>query len=267
MKNQFLPYKTKKLTSVIQDVEVKSGTVTGYFAAFSNIDSDNDMIIQGAFAKTIRELGPLGKNRIMHLLQHDRYQVLGKPTILKEDNRGLYFETTIVPTTFGLDTLKLYEARVYNEHSIGYNTIKSEKILKPDANPDFYDSYYYKLVELRLWEGSTVTFGANEETPFTGLKSLSKTDRATKINERIDKLVKASKIGDLTDDAYILLELEQVQLKSLIISFIEEEDQKASTPEPNKITLIEPPTIVQPITKSNEIDYERLLNNLNLISI
>ena len=219
-------YKTKNFISQISDVDVKSGIVTGYFAGFGNVDSDGDVIVKGALKKTIQERGANGKNAILHLLQHDTSKVLGKPTLLQEKVKGLYFETPIVPTTFGIDTLKLYEAGVYNEHSIGYQVINYKKILKDNGEVD-----YYKLLELKLYEGSTVAFGANSETPFLGLKGLTKEDTIKNVNMRMDKLVKGLKIGDLTDDTYINLEIQLKQIQQLYNELIHSEPLK-NTPEP-----------------------------------
>jgi len=49
-----------KQSGTVQDVDLKSRTVTGYFSKFDNIDSDRDMIVYGAFSKTIKERGQEG---------------------------------------------------------------------------------------------------------------------------------------------------------------------------------------------------------------
>jgi hypothetical protein len=41
------------ISGVIKDVDVKTGTVTGYFSIFGNVDSDGDMIMPGAFKRTL----------------------------------------------------------------------------------------------------------------------------------------------------------------------------------------------------------------------
>lgn len=196
-------YEYKALTSEISDVDVKNGIVTGYYAAFNNIDNGRDMIVPGAFTKTIAERGPNGKKQILHLLNHWSSDVLGKPSVLKEDLKGLYFETKIVSTTLGVDTLKLYEAGVYNEHSIGYRTIKYEVV---NAGTD---DEYYKLIELKLWEGSTVPWGMNDETPFTGFKGLN---NPAELDKKRTALLKALKVEGLTDDTFSQLEIALVQL-------------------------------------------------------
>jgi len=200
-----MEYQKKMFGGTLKDVDVKSGTVTGYFAGFGNVDSDGDMITPGAFKKSINERGPDGVNRIAHLLQHDTYQPLAKPHVLQEDSKGLYFESTIAGTTYGKDALLLYEAGVYNEHSVGFQTITSERM-------ESGTGIYYELREVKLWEGSTVTWGANSETPFIGFKSAGK----KQIGDRFDKLIKAIKIGTLTDETIHSIELEIRQIKALL---------------------------------------------------
>jgi len=203
-------YRIKSFLSEISDVDVKSGIVTGYFSAFNNIDSDKDKIMPGAFTKTIKERGPSGTDEIRHLLQHDAWSVLGKPQVLVEDKKGLYFETKIVLTSYGQDTLKLYEAGVYNQHSIGYRVIEEKKVLN-----DQDEIEYWELKEIMLYEGSTVTFAANKETPFLGLKSREKTDVIDYINKKTEYCYKMLKVGSLTDDSVISIKLQLKQLQQL----------------------------------------------------
>jgi HK97 family phage prohead protease len=195
-------FKYKGFPAEVKDIDRKQGIVTGYFAKFGNIDSDMDAIKPGAFAKTIMENGPEGKNRIMHLYQHDVNKPLGKPTVLKEDEFGLYFESKIIGTTYGEDVLKLYEAGVINEHSIGFRTVKNTP--KEGFN---------EIEEVMLYEGSTVTFGANENTPFTGFKSMT----ATEAVQKMQTISKAFRRGDFTDDTFNLLEIQMKQLEQFII--------------------------------------------------
>lgn len=197
----------------IKDIDVKQGIITGYFAAFNNIDNGGDMILPGAFKKSIQERGKDGKDLIFHLLQHDTEKILGKPQVLKEDNNGLYFESKIVKTSFGIDTLKLYEEGVYNQHSIGYREIKTE-VMKNEG--------YQRLHEVKLFEGSTVTWGMNENTPFTGMKSIESYDF---FNKQIDKISKGLKVAGLTDETYQLLEIELEKLKTLLSDLPENKPQ------------------------------------------
>lgn len=177
--------------NIIKDIDSKQGIVTGYFSVFGNVDADGDMIMPGAFTKTLKENGPDGKNRIMHLWQHDKSEPIAKPHVLKEDATGLYFESKLVGTSKGADALKLYEAGIINEHSIGFNTIKEQKA-----------DTHNQIDEIRLWEGSSVTWGANDLTRSTGIKAFK--DQAELISYRA-KIYKAIRDGKYTDETFLLL--------------------------------------------------------------
>ena len=107
----------------VKDVDVSNRKVTGYLSAFDNVDYDNDIIVKGAFQKSIKERF----NNIFFLYQHNWEKPLGKFTSLVEDEKGLYFEAEIVQTSYGIDQLKLYESGLVKEHSIGFQTIKSDR--------------------------------------------------------------------------------------------------------------------------------------------
>jgi HK97 family phage prohead protease len=225
-------FKGVEVRATLKDIDTKQGIVTCYYSVFGNIDSDGDMIMPGAFQKTIQDNGPEGKNRIMHLWQHNPNEPIGKPSVLKEDTYGLYFETKLADTSRGKDTLKLYEAGVINEHSIGFNTVKKES-----------KSDHTALLELKLWEGSTVTWGANELTRVTGMKSLNKEG----VFSLRENLYKAIKSGTYTDETFLLL-IEQLEaldneLKSLYETTTKPEVAEPTTqPEFNEkelLTIIE----------------------------
>lgn len=202
----------------IKDVDVKQGIVTGYFSTFGNKDSDGDIIMPGAFTKTLSENGPLStRPRILHLLQHEPSMPLGKPTILAEDSKGLYFESKISGTSYGRDTLKLYEDGVLTEHSIGYKVVKNE----PKDNANY-------LHELRLWEGSTVSWGANMNALVTGMKTMDKKEVYDKLVKKLEAIMSAVK-GNYTDDTLYQLELQIKQIQQLIISLSESEKPEEST--------------------------------------
>ena len=77
----------QKNTGAIKDIDIKSRIVTGYLAAFGNVDSDNDIIEKGAFSKSINERF----NDIFYLQQHDWTRPLGKFTKLEEDEKRSIF--------------------------------------------------------------------------------------------------------------------------------------------------------------------------------
>jgi HK97 family phage prohead protease len=184
---------------IIEDVDDVKGIVTGYFSAFNNIDSDGDVIVSGAYKKTVAENGPMGRNRIMHLLQHNPLMPLGKPTELMEDAKGLRFTSKITETSYGKDVIKLYAEGVFNEHSVGFEIIKADN-----------KAGYREIREIKLWEGSTVTWGANPNTPIESMKSWDK----PKSEEMLAKFCNILRNGDLTDESMIQLEIGLKQLEN-----------------------------------------------------
>jgi HK97 family phage prohead protease len=208
-------YQTKNTGGKLKDVDTSGRTVCGYFASFNTKDSDGDMFAPGCFAKSIAE----NKDRIMHLLQHNTLQPIGRPTVLKEDAQGLYFETPIANTRLGDDVLQLYRDGVYKEHSVGFEMINSS----PCHSERSEESEIVNVIkEAKLWEGSTVTWGANSNTPFIGVKTRGIASQQTAANildealERSTLIYKQLHRGNLHDDTYTLLEIELKQLQALL---------------------------------------------------
>lgn len=209
-------YSTKNFTNDI-NVNVESRTISGYAAAFNNVDSDGDLIVKGAFSKSLQENGVNSlKPRIFHLYQHDVTKLLGRPIELKEDDFGLFFTTTIANTALGDDVLNLYREGVINEHSIGFKTIKSVN-----------RGSYREIQEVKLFEFSSVTFGANANTPFLGFKSQFETTEG--ITTQFDKVEKMLK-GDFTPETTALLSIYLNQLKTAFIDLSTKESVETIDP-------------------------------------
>lgn len=188
---------------MLKDIDEKQGRVLGFFSKFGNIDSDKDMIMPGAFTRTLKN----NSSRIKHLYQHDPLKPLagvknGK-LLITEGKDGLEFDSTISQTSYGKDVIKLYVDGVIDEHSIGFNTI---------AKADKKD--YRELTELKLWEGSTVTWGANEHAGTSTVKSLTKEQAISKM----DVVIKSLRNGKYeNEDVFDLLEIYFKQLQNIIL--------------------------------------------------
>ena len=189
----------------VKDVDTKARIVTGFFSSTGTLDTDNDIFEETAFSKTIAEWGPGGKNRIWHLYQHDEWMPVNKPSILKETPLGVYFETKLLNTDVGNMLLALYEAGAMNEHSVAIEVVKATEQKGTGAR---------LIKEVKMYEGSSVLWGANERTPTLGLKTDQIAHRAT----IIEKLLKN---GNFEKDE--VFELLQRALNRL---------QKALQPEP-----------------------------------
>jgi HK97 family phage prohead protease len=238
MKDTYLYKDFEENEISFKDVDGKKGIVTGYFAAFDNVDADGDIIRKGAFERTIKENGPGSKTpRIKHLLNHDTSSPLGVLTELKEDTKGLYYESKLGSHDLGRDFVKMVESGLISEHSIGYRIIKKNQLQDYEGFQKEPEKGWFELMELKLWEGSSLTaWGANMYTPLTGMKAEIKIKN---INNRIDLLCKALRKGELTDESYELLEIELQQLKQFHINLLSQSQQTTQavvqTPDPVEI--------------------------------
>lgn len=150
------------------------GTFSGYGSVFNNEDLGGDLIVPGAFSKTLGEWKSKEKLPKM-LLQHgggyfgaaEDAVPLGKWTSMKEDSKGLYCEGRL----FGIkDTERgksVHEAMREGELdglSIGYQAKEFVFGTKPTEPPR-------TIKRLELYEVSVVLFGMNQEALVEDVKS------------------------------------------------------------------------------------------------
>lgn len=151
--------KTKNLTLEVKLVD-DTGTFEGHGSVFDVVDSYGDVVVKGAFVKTLSERGP----KVKLLWQHKHDEVIGVFESLGEDEYGLRVTGRLaLNTQKGREAYELMKMGAIGEMSIGYTTIKDE-----------YDpkSGIRYLKELKLYEISLVTFPANEEATITRVKSV-----------------------------------------------------------------------------------------------
>ena len=191
-KNMIYNYKSFGLE--VKDVDAKSGVVSGYFSAFGMVDSDGDIMMPGAFKRSIQDWGVEGKQRIKHLLNHDPSKPLGKLLSLKEDSYGLYYESKVGTHQLGKDFIKMVESGLIGEHSIGFRTLREQKSGK--AN---------EIHEVMLFEGSSLTaWGANENTPLLGLKNMGNVEQVKDQIKAFEKFIRDSDVTDETIDLCLI---------------------------------------------------------------
>lgn len=222
--------------ALITNIDTVSNIIEGYFSVFGNVDSDGDMIMPGAFTKTIKE----NARRIKHLWQHDPRFPLASPEI-SQDSYGLKFKSVISDTSIGRDVIRWYADGVIDEHSIGFRTIKAQKM-----------SNYTELRELQLWEGSSVTWGANEMAIGGPVKSMTKDD----IVKRMDTIYKALRHGKYeTEEMFILLDIQHQQLKQQVANLElaeqkSQEDYSGQQPNDNEQIMLSIKNSLNNLTKT-----------------
>jgi HK97 family phage prohead protease len=220
----------------ILDVDNETRRVKAVWARCGNVDLDNDVIIPEAFTKTIKERGPMGKNLIWSLVDHEAEMemAIGKPEELYIENDMLIAITPIVMTETGENIMKMYDAGLINQHSIGFATI----------NSDVDKNGVRTIRELKLYEGSAVLWAANPETPTLAVKSELKKEN---LQDRLGKLLKAFKGGRFTDETFSLIEIEikRIQAELMEIEVVKE------------FTL--PAQAVEPINEEKEVKEDEVL--------
>ena len=141
-----------------QDVSLSERTFKGYASTWDK-DHGNDIITKGAFTKTLNER----KDRIKVLWQHS--EPLGKPTLMREDDKGLYVEGYISKTRLGDEALELMRDGVVDQMSIGFSI--------PAGKSEYSKDDGARIIrEAKLFEFSPVTFPMNENAYITSVKTL-----------------------------------------------------------------------------------------------
>lgn len=138
---------------------VTDRTIRGYAAVWGVVDSYGTVFVRGAFAKSIEERGPesSSKYKILLLWQHDRRDPIGRITVLREDDYGLYFEAEIDEFPQGDRALTQVNSGTINQFSFGFNYVWD----KLDYNETLG---VIEVREVELFEISPVTIGSNMET-------------------------------------------------------------------------------------------------------
>jgi HK97 family phage prohead protease len=210
-------YSTKSALE-IKDLDSENRKVVVYLAKFGNIDSDNDMFVKGAFSKSLQERGPEStSNRKIAFLRHHNWEMpIGKFLDIKEDDNGLYAVGQLGRSTLGEDAFKDYEDGIIREHSIGFQYIGDKTRWMEDSTME--KGGYYQLGEVKLFEGSAVTFGANEMTNVVDvIKSENKNEIIERISNDLHIVIKALSNGKGTDERLYELEMKSKYLSSQLV--------------------------------------------------
>lgn len=227
LKDHFYGVKSgvKTMPFQLKDIDTRARTVSGYFAAFDSIDADQDIIRRGAFAKSILEHGPdSSTNRqIAHLRNHDWDRQIGKIFELGEDDKGLFFRSSMGTSTEGDNAFRDYQEGILVEHSIGFNYIPDKINFVEDIRTP--EGGFFEVTEVKLWEGSGVTFGSNSLTPVIDVSKGETNYNATlkRLNELSGTFQSAIKNGKGTDGRLINLEVQFKQIQQLINSLENQE--------------------------------------------
>lgn len=162
-------YEIKDLT--LSEVKVNrkadGGLITeleGYVAAFGNVDSYNDVIERGAFARTLAERVPAGKVKLLADHVWDTDHTLGTIDAGSEDEQGLKIHAVVDEDEDAQRRMGKVARKHVTGLSIGYETLA--------ASFEERDGDVIRhLTEVKLFEGSITPFPANEAAQVLGVKS------------------------------------------------------------------------------------------------
>ena len=187
-------FQTKNIDLSVKDVDTAGRRVKILLSKFNNVDSDGDVILKGAFAKSIMERGAdsTSNRKIKYLRYHDFEHQIGVFTKLEETHEGLLAYGDLGRSTKGNNAFLDYQDGVITEHSIGFQTINDKIEIREDGTQI--------LKEVILWEGSAVTFGSNSETPLLSVSKGNSKDYLERLNKKMFGLTNALKNGKGTDD-------------------------------------------------------------------
>lgn len=155
----------------VKAVDEATGVIEGYASTFNNIDLGGDMVMPGAFKKTIRE----NKGKFPILDSHDMRKQIGWNLEAREDDVGLWVKGKLdiennqdARAKFSLIKMGL-EIKAKPGLSIGYIPVKWS--YERENGGSDRDSYR-KLQELKLLEYSPVAFPMNPQAMASAAKGL-----------------------------------------------------------------------------------------------
>jgi uncharacterized protein len=152
------------------------GSFEGLLSPYGNVDGGGDIVERGAYTKTLLDQGP---TRPM-LWQHKSDVPVGELT-LEDRQDGLWCKgQLLMALPEAQKAYLLVKARIVKGLSIGFESIKDSVV-----------NGVRHLNEIRLYEGSVVTFPMNEMALITSVKAkITKGKRETKddFNEELNEI-------------------------------------------------------------------------------
>lgn len=132
----------------------------GHASTFGNIDLGGDVVMPGAFARTLAEHKNRGELPPMFWM-HNGADVAGRWDDMAEDERGLKVKGELADTPLGNELHTLLKMKAFQGLSIGFQTIDAD--FDADGNR--------RLKELELFEVSLVSLAMNPLAQVEAVKS------------------------------------------------------------------------------------------------
>jgi len=142
---------------------LEENEVEGYANVFDVKDAFDTIWEHGVFKKSIRDHG----DRIRFLWAHDTHIPLGKLSVTREDQKGLYFRAKVSDTTAGRDIMTLVRDGAVSDVSVGFKPVR---VVEDERDPENGPLH---ILEVDLREISLVSLGA---VPGAEIKSFRSND-------------------------------------------------------------------------------------------
>lgn len=196
----------------------EEGKFSGYAAFKGNVDSYGDIILDGAFKRTIRN-----RKSFPILYGHDPMKPVGISTVMKEDKSGLYTEGQIdLSTPLGQMVYSGLKMGYLSSMSIGYQVVK-----------DDVDKKGYRLLkEIKLLEYSILPtgFGANELATINSVKHRSLQDESEEPRDLFNKIQKLEEKQEEQEESLLELKQENEELRKRLADSLESTQPELQDP-------------------------------------
>lgn len=171
----------QNLTIPLQIKALSKREFEGYGSIFGNKDWGDDVVMQGAFSRTLSEHKNEGTLPVMFWM-HDPSRVPGKWLDMKEDDSGLYVKGVLADTDLGNEIHTLLGMKAVSGLSIGYITRDQD-----------YDNEGVRLIkDVDLLETSIVSLPMNPKAQIAHVKS--------RLSERGEYVPTGNEIAELKRD-------------------------------------------------------------------
>jgi HK97 family phage prohead protease len=148
---------------LLQVKALESGQFEGYGSTFGNVDLGGDVVMKGAFKKSLQRWK--SENDLPQMFwMHKPDQVPGKWLDMSEDSKGLKVTGKVIATTIGQDLKIMLDEKAVKALSIGFSLDSQEAY-------EFRDGARL-LHEINLWEVSPVTMPMNPKAKINAVKAM-----------------------------------------------------------------------------------------------
>jgi HK97 family phage prohead protease len=198
------------------DDGLEEGVFSAYASVFGNEDSYGDVVVAGAFAADLARWKESGQN-IPLLFGHNMSDPdfnIGHVVDAVEDEKGLLVTAQLdLENPKAAQVYRMLKGRRINQMSFAYDVIDGGSVTEDEKS-------HYELRELKVYEISVVTIGANQETEILAVKSatnalLSKAGRVISAkNETALRSAHEQLVGAATEIKNVLAALDSDEEKS-----------------------------------------------------